>query len=67
MKLSMIQNLAIWGDSLLKGIIFDEKTSRYTVSYTHLIPSWEEERVTLLRWYMALSTPILSAAALTMF
>ena len=29
MKLSMIQNLAIWGDSLLKGIIFDEKTSRY--------------------------------------
>ena len=37
MKLSMIQNLAIWGDSLLKGIIFDEKTSRYKpVSYTHL-------------------------------
>ncbi len=29
MKLSMIQNLAVWGDSLLKGIVLDEKTSRY--------------------------------------
>ena len=27
-----INNVIIWGDSITKGIVFDDKTNRYTVS-----------------------------------